>query len=64
MRVMGVPAIAGAIVSDALSESTFNGRVAFVWCDGQDVTGVFGDEGDTQDDLMRIVVKVVPELAQ
>lgn len=65
MRVMGAAAISADAVVHELESAAFTGRPALVWCDGQDLVGVFCDTGENVADLLRVAPKVVPlELPQ
>lgn len=63
MQVVGAAAPCAGPVVEALKSASWHGRAAFVWCDGQDVTGVFADQGDTAADVLRVAAKLVPEVA-
>lgn len=62
MRVIGASAVCASAVVDELKEAAFHGRPAFVWSDGADLLGVFGEAGDSVADVQRMVPRMVPEL--
>ncbi len=58
MRIMGVAAIAAEPVSSELADAMHEGRPAFMWCDGDDVTAVIGEAGDGPGDVSRMVAQL------
>lgn len=63
MKLLGSSAIDAEVVTDELREAAFAGRAAFVWCDGQDVTAIVGESGDSADQVLKLARRVVGEFA-
>ena len=63
MQVIGASAVCAEPVTKLLEASAFQGRACLVFCDGDDLTGIFAEEGETTADLIRVAAKVVPEVA-
>jgi len=57
---MGADASSAEAVVHELESATHQGRAALVWCDGQDLIGVFCDAGETVVDLLCVAPKVLP----
>lgn len=57
---MGASAPCARPVLDELAAAAFEGRVAFVWLDGDDLTGLFGDSSDTVADVLKQAARVLP----
>lgn len=63
MRLMGAAAPCARPVVDEVAETLHAGRPAFLWCDGDDVTVIVGDEGDQAEQLLKLVRRTLPEVA-
>ena len=64
MRLMGCAAICAEAIADEMRESSFAGRPLLVFSDGQDVTGLFGDEGESAQDVLTQARRIVAELVE
>lgn len=61
MLVYGANAVQPGTVLEAMRECAFAGRACLVWCDGEEVIGVFAQEGEGVDDVLRVAPKVMPQ---
>ena len=63
-RLIGGSAFDMKRVAVELAEgAAWEGCPFFVWCDGDDVTAVIGQQGDTAQDVLKLAARCVPELA-
>lgn len=53
---------AGSCVAPLVAEAFRMGRPCLVWCDGEDITALIGDDGDTADELLKLAPRVLPEI--
>ena len=60
MQLMGASAVCAGPVVHELAAAAFEGRVALVWLDGEDLTALFGDAGDNVADVLKQAAKVLP----
>lgn len=60
MKLIGESAVGCERLPHELEACAFAGRAAVVWCDGQDLIGVFAEDGDTPADVLRMAAKVLP----
>jgi hypothetical protein len=63
MRLLGESAAGGRVLVQEMQAASDEGRPFFCWCDGQDLTAVIGDEGDTPADVLRMASNVVQEVS-
>lgn len=61
MQLLGGSAVGGQSVLEAVGECAFAGRPCFLWCDGEALTVVLGDEGESAGDVLGWVAKVTHE---
>lgn len=62
MRLVGAASICAEAIADELRESAFAGRPLVVVSDGQDVTAIFGDDGDTPQQVINQARRLIAEL--
>jgi hypothetical protein len=62
MQVIGCSAEELEAVTLALAGAAIAGRAFAVWCDGDDVTAVVADAGDSAGDVLGAARRFVPEL--
>jgi hypothetical protein len=63
VRLMGAAAPCAQPLTDELAEALHAGRPALLWCDGQDVTLLVGEDADQADNVLKLGRQVLPELA-
>ena len=54
---MGAAAVSAAPLLSEVREAAFEGRPAFMWCDGTDVTVVIGEGGDAPSDVLKLALR-------
>lgn len=63
MRLIGEPAVVGEVIVHQFQAACWDGRPCLIWSDGQDVTCLVGDAGDTPADLLKVAPRLLPEVA-
>lgn len=61
---MGAASICAEAIADELREATFAGRALVVVSDGQDVTAIFGEEGDSPQHVLTQARRIISELVE
>lgn len=64
MRLMGAASICAEAIADEFREAAFHGRPLVVVSDGQDVTALFGEAGDTPQQVLTQARRIVAELVE
>lgn len=60
MRLLGASALCADAVVQELAAAAFEGRAAFVWLDGEDMTAVFAEAGEGVPEVLTMAAKVLP----
>ena len=61
---MGAASISAEAIADELREVAFAGRPLVIVSDGQDITALFGDDGDSPDQFAIQARRIVDALAE
>ena len=64
MRLMGAASICAEAIADEFREAAFAGRPLLVVSDGQDVTAVFGEDGESAELVLNQARRIVAELVE
>lgn len=64
MRLMGAASICASSIADEFKEAAFAGRSLVIVSDGQDVTAVFGEDGESAELVMTQARRIVAELVE
>lgn len=63
MQLKGSAAPCAAALLTEAAEAVHVGRPVFLWCDGEDVTLLVAEEGESVADVQRLAHRVMPEVA-
>lgn len=59
MQLMGASAPDADGLADVMRSAMRQGRPCMLWCDGDDVSAVVGDEADSLADVLRLAAQVL-----
>lgn len=62
MQLVGAAAPSSGPLCSQVADAIFSGRAALLICDGEDVTALIADDGETWADLSALVPRVMPDV--